>query len=279
LLHFAYDERTASSGQIRQPSKDESRAAVTDQGRPALTIVVPAFNEARRLPATLAAIDAFTTEHALDAEVIVADDGSEDDTLTIAQTFTPTSGRYQVLALPHRGKASAVRSGVLAACGTIILFTDADLSTPIHFARDLVAALDAGADVAIGSREGAGATRVREPGYRHFMGRAFNLIVRTLAVPGISDTQCGFKAFRRQAAIDIFQRARLHTGDRLVHGPRVTGFDVEILFLARQRGYTIVEVPVYWAHVPGSKVQPVQDSFRMLLDVLRVRGNAILRRY
>jgi dolichyl-phosphate beta-glucosyltransferase len=252
---------------------------VSETSPPTLSVIIPAFNEARRLPDTLTAVDSFAAEKAIDIEIIVADDGSDDDTLAIAHAFAPTSGRYRVLSLPHRGKASAVRSGVLAASGSTILFTDADLSTPITYAQDLMSALAAGADVAIGSREGVGATRVREPGYRHLMGRIFNLVVRALAVPGISDTQCGFKAFTREAAQDIFQRARLHTGDRLVRGPRVTGFDVEILYLARRLGYHVAEVPVFWAHVPGSKVQPFQDSFRMFLDVLRVRRNAILRRY
>jgi hypothetical protein len=106
------------------------------------------------------------------------------------------------------------------------------------------------------------------------MGRAFNALVRLLAVPGINDTQCGFKAFRRAAAYDLFQRAQLHARDREVTGPRVTGFDVEILYLARHRGYRIDEIPVYWEHVPGSKVRPFSDSFRMFADVLRVRWNA-----
>jgi hypothetical protein len=149
----------------------------------------------------------------------------------------------------------------------------------MRYANDLIAALKSGADVAIGSREGAGATRIGEPGYRHLMGRVFNAVVRAVAVPGINDTQCGFKAFTREAAQDIFSRTRLHAGDQPVRGPRVTGFDVEVLFIARQRGYTIVETPVYWKHVAGSKVQPLQDSFRMFADVLRVRWNAIRGRY
>lgn len=244
-----------------------------------MTIVVPAYNEAARLPRTLAQIDTFIVNANLTAELLVVDDGSSDDTCRIASQHESTAACYSVLSLPHRGKASAVRGGMLAATGQYVLFTDADLSTPIDYATKLVDALDQGADVAIGSREGIGATRVGEPAYRHVMGRVFNAVVRILALPGIEDTQCGFKAFRRAAAQDIFARTILHAGDDPVRGPRVTGFDVEVLFIARQAGYTIAEVPVYWEHVAGSKVQPLPDSFRMFADVLRVRWNAVRGHY
>lgn len=247
--------------------------------RPDISIVVPAYNEAARLPATLAAIDAYLTQRNAPSEIVVADDGSNDATLAIAHAFKPEQATIQVLALPHRGKAATVRSGVLASTGKHILFTDADLSTPIEYTTRLVAALDAGADVAIGTREGKGATRLHEPWYRHLMGRAYNLLVRLLAVPGINDTQCGFKAFHYDAARDLFSRARLHTGDAVVTGARVTGFDVEILHLARRRGYKIAEVPVFWEHVSGSKVHPLRDSIQMAGDVLRVRLNALMGRY
>jgi dolichyl-phosphate beta-glucosyltransferase len=252
---------------------------LNDTQRPELTIVVPAYNESARLPRTLTEIDRFISEAALNAELLVVDDGSYDDTYAIAQRHASTAARYAVVSLPHRGKASAVRGGVLAATGRYVLFTDADLSTPISYATRLIEALDNGADVAIGSREGIGATRVGEPAYRHVMGRVFNAVVRLLAVPGINDTQCGFKAFRRKAAQDIFARTVLHAGDEPVRGPRVTGFDVEVLFIARRSGYVVEEVPVYWEHVAGSKVQPLPDSFRMFTDVLRVRWNALRGRY
>lgn len=249
--------------------------ATPDSQRPDLSIVIPAFNESARLPATLSSIAEYITTRNLLAEVIVADDGSDDDTAERARAFTFNGQSIRVLRLAHRGKASAVQAGVLAAVGHTILFTDADLSTPIEFADDLLAALDSGADVAIGSREGNGATRVGEPGYRHMMGRVFNTIVRVVAVPGIHDTQCGFKAFRSRAAYDLFRRARLPGSSGPTRGPRVTGFDVEILFLARKRGYRIDEVPVYWEHATGSKVRPLTDSVRMFADVLKVRVNAL----
>ena len=247
--------------------------------RPDLTIVVPAYNESARLPQTLDLIDRFIVDSHLTVELLIVDDGSTDDTREVAQSHNSSAARFEVMSLPHRGKASAVRAGMLAATGRHVLFTDADLSTPITYATKLTEALDRGADVAIGSREGIGATRLGEPAYRHIMGRVFNAVVRLLAVPGINDTQCGFKAFRQEAAQNIFSRTLLHAGEGPVHGPRVTGFDVEVLFIARQVGYTVVEVPVYWEHVAGSKVQPLPDSFRMFADVLRVRWNALRGRY
>jgi glycosyltransferase involved in cell wall biosynthesis len=250
-----------------------------DTHQPDLTIVLPAYNESARLPGSLAQIDRFLADSCIRAEVLVVDDGSDDNTLRIATSHESPAGRFEVLSLPHRGKASAVRAGMLAASGRYVLFTDADLSTPISYATDLMRTLDDGADVAIGSREGLGATRVGEPAYRHVMGRIFNAVVRLVAVPRINDTQCGFKAFRREAAQEIFSRTILHAGDKPVRGPRVTGFDVEVLFIARKLGCTVVEVPVYWEHVAGSKVQPLPDSFRMFADVLRVRWNALRGRY
>lgn len=250
-----------------------------DTSRPTLSIVVPAYNEAVRLPATLDAIERFVRESGLPAEVIVADDGSDDDTALLAETRVTTMDFLRVLRLPHRGKAHAVREGILAAEGQFVLFTDADLSTPMSYALDLLQAVRTDAEVAIGSREGIGASRVGEPGYRHLMGRIFNAVVKLLAVPGINDTQCGFKLFEQDAARAIFSRTRLHTGEHIITGPRVTGFDVEVLYLARRLGYRVAEVPVHWEHVSGSKVRPLLDSFRMFGDVLLVRRNAILRRY
>jgi glycosyltransferase involved in cell wall biosynthesis len=244
-----------------------------------LSIVVPAYNEAARLPRSLDEIERYIDERQVRTELIVADDGSTDATAVIARERWRDVRWRRVLALPHRGKAATVRAGILAANGEYVLFTDADLSTPIGYADTLLARLRDGADVAIGSRQGIAATRVGEPLYRHLMGRVFNALVRLLAVPGIDDTQCGFKAFRRDAAHDLFRRALLHSGDREVRGPHVTGFDVEILFLARHCGYRVDEVPVYWEHVAGSKVRPLHDSFRMLADVVRVRWNAARGRY
>lgn len=242
---------------------------------PHLSVIIPAYNEAERLPGTLEAVLAFLGSQDFSAELIVANDGSTDRTSKIAHRFAAVHDCLRVLDLAHHGKAAAVRAGVNTARGRFILFSDADLSTPINYAWDLLFALESGADVAIGSREGAGARRIGEPAYRHMMGRIFNALVKFIAVPGIDDTQCGFKSFRREAAAEIFSRVRLYSGDRAIQGPRVTAFDVEVLFLARKLGMTIVEIPVTWTHAPGSKVSPLADSLRMVLDVLRVRWNAL----
>ncbi len=174
----------------------------------------------------------------------------------------------------HRGKAVAVTTGMLRARGRYVLFCDADGATPIDQFDKLLPHLETGYDVVIGSREGKEARRFDEPWYRHIMGRVFNCIARMLAVRGIEDTQCGFKAFRRDAARDIFRGLKLYEPTGVpVEGAMVTGFDVEVLFLAQKRGYSIREVPVHWYYSDESKVNPVRDSFRNFCDVLRVRVN------
>ena len=202
------------------------------------------------------------------------DDGSRDATLTIMKEFQGSRADVQVVANAHRGKAFAVRSGMLAARGEVVLFSDADLSTPLEESARLLRALERGAQVAIGSREGTGARRQEEPFYRHIMGRGFNFVVQLLLVPGVRDTQCGFKMFTRRAARGIFSRLRRYGPDApIVTGPMVTAFDVEVLFLARKLGFKIAEVPVLWKHEVGSKVRPVLDSLRMARDVLLVSWN------
>lgn len=256
---------------------------------PLLSVVIPAFNEEARLPVSLPRILAYLTAVGFDWELILADDGSADATLSLMERVAADHlrerrpGCVRVLALPHRGKAATVRSGMLAAVGQVVLFSDADLSTPIETVEEMIPLLKGHggrADVVIGSREGLGARRTAEPIYRHLIGRGFNLLVQLLAVPGIQDTQCGFKLFSREAARDLFQRLRLYGDDApTVRGPLVTGFDVEVLFLARRRGYSVAEWPVEWHHVAGSKVDPVRDAYRMFLDVLRVRLNYLRGTY
>lgn len=248
------------------------------ESRPSISLVIPVYNEAERLAGTLRSIAAWLAAPPCSpAELVLADDGSEDNTLELLRTFQANrrNDMVQVLSLPHRGKAATVRSGMLAARGEFTLFSDADLSVPLEDAVRLVEALDAGADVAIGSREVQGASREREPFYRHMMGRVFNRVVQTLLVPGIQDTQCGFKMFRRKAGRAAFQALRRHGAHApLVKGPLVTAFDVELMFVARRLGYEIAEVPVRWTHGRGSKVRPLLDSLRMLGDVGSVRWHA-----
>ncbi|NOZ05877.1 MAG: glycosyltransferase family 2 protein [Chloroflexi bacterium] len=248
--------------------------------QPYLSIVIPAYNEERRLPLTLEKVIAFCETQKYDYEVLVVDDGSTDHTVASVEALASSLPQVQIIRNDHRGKGYAVRNGMLAAHGQIILFTDADLSTPIEETERLLSWFSKDYAVVIGSREGVGAQRYGEPGYRHLMGRVFNLVVRLLAVRGIQDTQCGFKAFRHDAAHRIFERVQLY-GEKagVVTGSMVTGFDVEVLFLARKLGYPIKEVPVQWYYANESKVDPLQDSLRNFRDVVRVRWNDLRGRY
>jgi glycosyltransferase involved in cell wall biosynthesis len=247
---------------------------------PALSVVVPAYNEEMRLPNTLARIFAYLDQQPYRSEVIVADDGSTDGTAGLAERLAAARANLRLLRLDHRGKGFTVRAGALAARGEYVLLCDADLAVPIEEWERLRSFLAGGYDVAIGSREGLGARREGEPWYRHVMGRVFNLIVRVVAVGGIQDTQCGFKALRREVAHDLFGRVRIY-GENAprVQGAAVTAYDVELLYLARRRGYRIAEVPVPWRYGTETKVSPLRDSWRNLLDVLRVRWYALRGMY
>ncbi len=248
--------------------------------QPFLSVVVPAFNEAQRLPRTLYDISAFLAGQGYPSEIIVVDDGSVDGTALAVEEFSRHTPSVSLIRNQHRGKANTVRTGMLVASGQYVLFTDADNATPIQEWRKLQPLLEQGYDVAIGSREGVGARRYDEPWHRHLMGRVFNLIVQSLLIPGIQDTQCGFKAFRRSAAQDLFGSMRLYGDDtQLVQGAMLTGFDVEVLFMARKWGYRIAEVPVVWHYGKESKVSAVRDSWRNLRDVLRVRWNDFRGKY
>lgn len=250
--------------------------SINERDHPFLSIVIPAYNEARRLPATLERILDYLDCQDYSAQVIVVDDGSTDGTAAAARAYDEQHRCVEIIESPHQGKGATVRRGMLAAHGDILLFSDADLSTPIQEVERLLPWFDKGYDVVIGSREGTGARRYDEPFYRHFMGRVFNAVVRLLTVQGIQDTQCGFKAFRREVAHDLFRRMYLYTNDsQPVVGAMVTAFDVEILYLAQRLGYRIREVPVEWHYSNETKVNPLKDSWRNLRDVLTVRWNAL----
>ncbi len=255
-----------------------TRAGTLDD-EPSLSIVIPAYNEHSRVDECLRTVLAFAEARSSSTEVLLVDDGSSDDTLERSRLFAKEFNRLRVLAEPHRGKAAAVRAGMLAATGEIVLFMDADLATPLSYTDLLVSRIRAGADVAIASREGVGAKRVGEPLHRHLMGRAFNLLVQVLLLPGIQDTQCGFKAFRRDAARDILERTRLYRDPNLAHGARVTAFDVELLYIARLLGQSIEVVPVVWSAGTHSKVNPIHDTWVNLTDVIKIRVNGWRRLY
>ena len=232
---------------------------------PALSVVIPAFNEAARLPPTLERVRAYLAASGMTHEIVVVDDGSTDGTARVAEAQGATVIRNE----QNRGKGHATRRGMLAARGARRLMSDADLSTPIEELPRLMARLDEGYDVAIASRAVAGARiEVRQPAYREGMGRLFNLCVRTLAVPGIHDTQCGFKLFTAAAAEQSFGPARLDG----------FSFDVETLFVARKRGLRIAEVPVTWRNDAATRVGAA-SGFRAFLDLARIRVNGWRGRY
>lgn len=230
---------------------------------PPLSIVIPAYNEAGRLGPSLALLRGYLRRHRLQAEVLVVDDGSADATPDLVRRLARSWKDLRLLALErNQGKGAAVRAGVLAARGRRILFSDADLSTPIEELPLLQARLDAGADIAIGSRAlNRSKVEVSQPLYRVLAGRGFNLMVQLLSVRGIQDTQCGFKLFTAAAARRSFALQQV---------PRF-GFDVELLFLARKAGYRIDEVPVRWINSADSKVRPIRDGGRAFIDLALIR--------
>jgi dolichyl-phosphate beta-glucosyltransferase len=234
-----------------------------------LSIIVPAHNEERRLPPTLKAIDAFLDHQPYDSEVLVVENGSQDLTAVVIDAFTADHPRVRLLREHGRGKGLAVRRGMLAAQGQYRFICDADLSMPIEELPKFLPPVAANYDVAIGSREAPGARRFNEPVFRHIQGRVFSDLVKFFALPGFEDTQCGFKCFRAQAAEDLF-------GVQQFDG---MSFDVEVLYIARQRRYHIVEVPIDWYYRSESRVQPLSDPLRMLLDILTVRRNWRAGRY
>lgn len=239
-------------------------------GFPDISIIVPAYNEERRLPETLERIAAYVRASGREAEILVVDDGSTDGTAAVAESFRDKFGAIRVLSNGvNRGKGYSVRHGMLEARGRIVLFTDADLSAPIEEADKLFAALETH-DVAIGSRAlDRRLISVHQSRFREFAGIIFNAIVRLCLRLPFVDTQCGFKAFRREPCRIIFEQQRIER----------FGFDPELLYLARHHGLRTVEIPVRWGHSPATKVSMFRDSLQMFLDVLIIRWNAIAGRY
>lgn len=232
--------------------------------RPLLTIIIPAYNEEHRLPHSLQQVLSFAESQPYSVEVLVVDNNSADRTAEIVRTAAAEHPILTLLYQPVQGKGAAVRKGIPAGRGEYLFICDADLAMPIEEVTKFLPPALSDYDVAIASREVPGAVRHDEPWYRHLMGRVFNLLVRSLAVPGIQDTQCGFKCFRRQAALDLFAAQTIDGW----------AFDVELLHVARRRGYKIVEVPVNWYYGTNSRVSPLRDSWNMLREVLLIRRNS-----
>lgn len=231
--------------------------------RPLLSIIIPALNEANRLPTSLSKIDAFLSQQPFTAEVIVVENGSTDDTVAVVQNFANAHPYVRLIAGEPRGKGRAVRRGMLEARGEYRFLCDADLSMPIEEVLNFLPPRLQNYDVAIGSREAHGAHRYNEPFYRHWMGRINTYLVKLIAVRGFEDTQCGFKSFHYKAAEDIFSVS-------VING---IGLDVEILYIAKRRQYRIVEVPINWYYNAESRMRLVQDSLAIIREMFDIRRN------
>ena len=228
-----------------------------------LSLIIPAHNEERRLPPTLKAVDAYLDKQRYDSEIVVVENGSQDLTAVVVEAFAADHPRVRLLRERGRGKGLAVRRGMLESHGDYRFICDADLSMPIEEVAKFLPPALTGCDVAIGSRELPGSRRFNEPPYRHIQGRVFSNLVKLFALPGFEDTQCGFKCFTAQAATDVF-------GVQVFDG---MSFDVEVLYIAVQRGYCVKEIPIDWYYRSESRVNPVADPLRMLRDILRIRRN------
>jgi dolichyl-phosphate beta-glucosyltransferase len=228
-----------------------------------LSIIIPAHNEEARLPPSLEKIDAFLKTQSFEAEVIVVENGSYDRTAEVVREYAASHPYIQLIEAPVRGKGLAVKVGMLAAKGEYRFICDADLSMPIEEIVRFLPPNVEGYDVIIATREGKGAKRVGEPEYRHIIGRVNNIIIKLTALRGFEDTQCGFKMFTRRAAEDLFEVQQM-TG---------IGFDIELLFIAKRRGYKIKQVPITWYFDPDSRMRLVGDSLYLLVEIWQIRRN------
>lgn len=238
---------------------------LSPQTRPLLSLVIPAYNEGApdRLPKSIDEIIAFVDAQDFEIEVIVVNNNSNDNTLQIAQDAAVDHEYIRVITERTQGKGAAVRTGMLHATGQYLFICDADLSMPIEEVTKFLPENAGDYDIAIASREAPGSRRIGEPEIRHIMGRVFNFIVKVIAVRGLNDTQCGFKCFKREVAEEIFP---LQTIDGWA-------FDVELLFVAQQRGRKIIEVPITWIYKDHSKIKPIQNSIDMVVETIRIRLN------
>lgn len=236
---------------------------------PFLSIIIPAYNEENRLPRTLEQIFTFLKTQTYSYEVLVIENGSSDRTFEVAKEFTKQFANLIVLHEEKRGKGNAVQRGMLTAQGEYRFICDADLSMPIDELPKFLPPQLNDFDIAIGSREAQGSIRFNEPPYRHFGGRAINLLIRLLILPGLNDTQCGFKCFRAETTESLFRQQTLMGWS----------FDFEILYLARRKKLRIKEIPIHWYFDANSKVNAIRDALIMISDIFRIHINAIRGRY
>lgn len=244
-----------------------------------LSVIIPAFNEEPNFKAgKLDQVNNYLSSQNYSWEAIVIDDGSSDQTADLVQDWIKSKPNWKLIKNKHYGKSKAVATGMLRASGELRLFTDFDQATPLSEVTKVISKYQSGYQVIIGSRELKGASREKEPVIRHIMGRVFNLLVQIIAVRSITDTQCGFKAFSGQATQDLFNRLVIYKNHKSADA--YTGaFDVELIFLARKFGYKITQIPVSWKYVDTSRVNPIKDSVRMLLDIFKIRLAYISGKY
>ena len=237
-----------------------------------LSVIIPSYNEQKNIKrGVLDQVADYLNQQAYTWEVVLSDDGSTDGSVAILADFANKHPGFVLLKNLHAGKGPTVQAGMLKATGQWRLFTDFDQSTPLNEVEKLMSFAEKKYDVIIGSREMIGAKRDKEPWYRHLMGRGFNLVVQILAIPGIMDTQCGFKLFSSVAAEILFSNLVIY-GRKKERKDAFTGaFDVEALFLANRYGFKIREVPIAWKHYETNRVSPIKDSLRMLFDIMKIR--------
>lgn len=248
---------------------------------PHLSVVLPAYNEAEAITRALINIEKFLSTQDYSWEVVVVDDGSVDQTAKRVEDFTASKPNVRLIKTEHRGKSAAVRAGVLSASGDYILVSDTDLAVPIdEVKRFLLWADEHKNDLVFASREGRAAKRVGEPYYRHLIGRVFNTLVQLILLSGIQDTQCGFRLFTRKAAQELFPRLLVY-GENIpvIKKPFFGAFEAEVLFLARKMKYSIKELPVIWTYNKTKRLNFVENSYKMLRDVVKIRVYDLLGRY
>ncbi len=248
--------------------------------KPFVSVVIPSFNEMNNIKKrVLDDVYLFMSSQSYAFEIILSDDGSTDGTVDALIAFASDKKEVRVLENAHAGKAPTVKSGMLEAKGEWRLYTDFDQSTPISELTNLLETANKGHDIVIGSREMVGAKREKEPWYRRLMGRGFNILVQIIAVPGILDTQCGFKLFSDTATDQLFNQLIVY-GSQKERADAYTGaFDVELLFLAYKQGYSIREVPIQWNHAETNRVSPIKDSIRMLWDIIKIKAQYVFGNY
>lgn len=244
-----------------------------------LSVVIPSYNEHKNLArGVLKQVTDYLEKQKYPYEIILTDDGSTDGTLEKLQQFATKHSAVKVLSNPHAGKGPTVTSGMLEAAGRWRLFTDFDQSTPISEIEKLLPST-VDHDIVIGSRAAEGAKREKEPWYRHLMGLGFNFLTQLIILPGVLDSQCGFKLFSAKAATRLFPQLHIYARHSHITDAYTGAFDVELLYLARRYKLAVAEIPVLWQHAESDRVSPIKDSLRMLRDILRIRFASWIGKY